>query len=349
MKLRKIAVFAVTAAMLLGLNVVSQAATLDDPIDSVALDFEYDLSTSLTKDTLDVTCNTDGVDKVTVSSLTNVTYGKRPTATIKIKADTSNGYYFSKDDSAELKTEGAYSFGGDEVEFKSAKRSSNGTLQLVVRLPKIGGDDSDGLTIESVSWDGDTGRVTWDEAEDATKYTVKLLRGSSTKITETTEGTDYNFANALRQYGVGDYTVRVKAHNGNYSGEWEESEEFEITDENKDQLGYGSGSSSGSSSGSGSSGSSSASGGSDGGQWMKNEVGTWYALPNRSYPHDTWKQINGYWYYFNSDGYVTTGWFNSPASGLWYYLSPDTNPVGRMLTNTYIGQYYVNQDGVWQQ
>ena len=215
MKFRKLAVFAVTAAMLLGLNVASQAATLDDPIDSVSLDFEYDLSTSLTKDTLDVTCNTDGVDKVTVSSLTNVTYGKRPTATIKIKADTGNGYYFSKDDSAELKSESAYSFGGDEVEFKSAKRSSNGTLQLVVRLPKIGGDDSDGLTIESVSWDGDTGRVTWDEAEDATKYTVKLLRGSSTKVTQTTEGTDYNFADALRQYGVGDYTVRAKAHNGN--------------------------------------------------------------------------------------------------------------------------------------
>ena len=354
MNFRKLAVGSLAAAMMLGMSLTAQAASYDTPIDSVQLDFEYELNTSLTKDLIDVSSNTDGVDKVTISSVTNVTYGKRPTVTIKIKADTGSGYYFDKEDSASLRSESGWSFGGDEVEYKSSKRVSNAQAQVVVRLPKIGGDDKDGLTVESVSWDGDTGRVTWEEAEDGTRYQVKLMRGSSTKETQMTEGTDYNFADAIRKYGIGDYTVRVKAYNGNYSGEWEESEEFEVTEENVNLLGYGSGSSSsGSSSGSGSSSSSSGSGSSTAasgsGAWLKDAGGVWYCNADRSYPRAVWQKIDGYWYYFNEQGYVKTGWFQSPASGLWYYLSPDTDPVGRMMTDTWIGSYYVNADGIWQQ
>ena len=60
-------------------------------------------------------------------------------------------------------------------------------------------------------------------------------------------------------------------------------------------------------------------------------------------------QIDGYWYYFNDAGYVVTGWFQSPYSGIWYYLRPDSSPVGQMATNSWIGQYYVNADGAWVQ
>ena len=71
-----------------------------------------------------------------------------------------------------------------------------------------------------------------------------------------------------------------------------------------------------------------------------------FRYADRSYPASEWKQINGAWYYFNTDGYMVTGWFQSPASGYWYYLDPDS---GRMATNQYIGSYYVNADGVWVQ
>ena len=41
---------------------------------------------------------------------------------------------------------------------------------------------------------------------------------------------------------------------------------------------------------------------------------------------------------------MVTGWFQSPASGYWYYLDP---VQGNMVTSQYIGNYYVNADGVW--
>ena len=323
------------AAMMMGLTTAAYAVTYDDPIDSVSLNFDYELASGMGTNDIDVTCDTDGVDSVTVSSIANTTYGKRPTVTLKIKAETGSGYYFSKDDAAELKTAGAFSLSGD-VEYKSSKRVSNSQLQLVVRLPKIGGGDGEGLEIESAEWRDDTGVVEWASADEATKYTAKLLRGTSTKSTVSTENTWYDFSSVIRQYGTGTYTVKVKAYSGNYSGEWEETEEFEVTDENIGGLNGGGGSSS-------------SGGSSSGGAWLRDANGWWYCNADRSYTTNNWQQIDGYWYYFNGYGYMVTGWFQSPASGLWYYLSEDQATLGRMVTNQYVGGYYVNGDGVWVQ
>lgn len=314
------------AAMMMGLTTAAYAVTYDDPIDSVSLNFDYELASGMGTNDIDVTCDTDGVDSVTVSSIANTAYGKRPTVTLKIKAETGSGYYFSKDDSSELKTAGAFSLSGD-VEYKSSKRVSNSSLQLVVRLPKIGGGDGEGLAIENAEWRDDTGVAEWAAADEATKYTAKLLRGSSTKSTVSTENTYYDFSSVIRQYGTGTYTVKVKAYSGNYSGEWEETEEFEVTDENIGALGGG--------------------GSSSGGAWLRDANGWWYCNADHSYTTNNWQMINGYWYYFNGSGYMVTGWLQSPASGLWYYLSEDPATLGRMVTNQYVGSYYVNGDGVW--
>ena len=205
-----------------------------------------------------------------------------------------------------------------------------------MRLPKIGGGDGEGLEIESAEWRDDTGVVEWASADEATKYTAKLLRGTSTKSTVSTENTWYDFSSVIRQYGTGTYTVKVKAYSGNYSGEWEETEEFEVTDENIGGLNGGGGSSS-------------SGGSSSGGAWLRDANGWWYCNADRSYTTNNWQQIDGYWYYFNGYGYMVTGWFQSPASGLWYYLSEDQATLGRMVTNQYVGGYYVNGDGVWVQ
>ena len=334
-KTKGVAALVFAAAMMMGLTTAAYAVTYDDPIDSVSLNFDYELASGMGTNDIDVTCDTDGVDSVTVSSIANTTYGKRPTVTLKIKAETGSGYYFSKDDAAELKTAGAFSLSGD-VEYKSSKRVSNSQLQLVVRLPKIGGGDGEGLEIESAEWRDDTGVVEWASADEATKYTAKLLRGTSTKSTVSTENTWYDFSSVIRQYGTGTYTVKVKAYSGNYSGEWEETEEFEVTDENIGGLNGGGGSSS-------------SGGSSSGGAWLRDANGWWYCNADRSYTTNNWQQIDGYWYYFNGYGYMVTGWFQSPASGLWYYLSEDQATLGRMVTNQYVGGYYVNGDGVWVQ
>lgn len=60
-----------------------------------------------------------------------------------------------------------------------------------------------------------------------------------------------------------------------------------------------------------------------------------------------WKNNETGWWVQCSDGtYLVNRWYQSPASGLWYYMGAD----GYMLTNTTTPDgYYVNGDGVWIQ
>ncbi|WP_275563881.1 hypothetical protein [Otoolea muris] len=60
-----------------------------------------------------------------------------------------------------------------------------------------------------------------------------------------------------------------------------------------------------------------------------------------------WRQDAKGWRVENEDGsYLTNQWYQSPASGLWYYMGAD----GYMLTNTTTPDgYVVNADGVWEQ
>ena len=60
-----------------------------------------------------------------------------------------------------------------------------------------------------------------------------------------------------------------------------------------------------------------------------------------------WKQDSKGWWVERSDGsYLVNEWYQSPESGLWYYMGSD----GYMLTNTTTPDgYTVNADGVWVQ
>lgn len=62
--------------------------------------------------------------------------------------------------------------------------------------------------------------------------------------------------------------------------------------------------------------------------WQLNSTGYWYEREDRSYPADTWEQIDGTWYLFDRDGYMLTGW--QQKEGIWYYLGPD----GAMVSDT---------------
>ena len=54
-----------------------------------------------------------------------------------------------------------------------------------------------------------------------------------------------------------------------------------------------------------------------------------------------WQQIDGSWYYFDTNGSACTGW--QEIDGSWYYFDAD----GRMARDTEIDGYYVNADGIW--
>ena len=60
-----------------------------------------------------------------------------------------------------------------------------------------------------------------------------------------------------------------------------------------------------------------------------------------------WVQDNVGWKVQNDDGsYITNSWYQSPESGLFYYMGAD----GYMLTSTTTPDgYTVNADGVWTQ
>ena len=109
------------------------------------------------------------------------------------------------------------------------------------------------------------------------------------------------------------------------------------------------------------------------GRWIQDEKGWWYQYNDQTYPKDGWFQLGtaGDWYYFDKNGYMAAGWVLD--NGKWYYLSAAADAAqGKMLTgwqlidgkwyylnevsdgtrgamaaDTWIGEYYVNKDGVW--
>lgn len=73
--------------------------------------------------------------------------------------------------------------------------------------------------------------------------------------------------------------------------------------------------------------------------WVKDSIG-WWNTEGNSWSVG-WRNIDGKWYYFDSEGYMKTGWLLD--GGKWYYL----NPNGDMAVNTVINNYTIGSDGAW--
>ena len=102
------------------------------------------------------------------------------------------------------------------------------------------------------------------------------------------------------------------------------------------------------------------------GTWKKNSNGWWYSWNDGTYPKDQfvtigsadyyfntsgymvtgWQKIDGKWYYFGGSGAMVTGW--QSIGGKWYFF--DEN--GEMAVNEWIGNYYLGAGGAmvtgWQ-
>ena len=105
--------------------------------------------------------------------------------------------------------------------------------------------------------------------------------------------------------------------------------------------------------------------------WQRDNKGWWIKNSDGSYPRNEWKLVNNSWYFFDSQGYMFTGWLNisgswyflntdegsnngkmvtgwRAVSGKWYYLSTATDGSGgKMLLNTIIDGYRLGADGAW--
>ena len=70
--------------------------------------------------------------------------------------------------------------------------------------------------------------------------------------------------------------------------------------------------------------------------------GIWYFFDGEGYIATSWRQINGVWYFFNASGAMVTGWVQSGND--WYYMSPS----GAMLSNTTTADgYRLDASGRW--
>ncbi|WP_270213687.1 M14 family zinc carboxypeptidase [Clostridium perfringens] len=78
--------------------------------------------------------------------------------------------------------------------------------------------------------------------------------------------------------------------------------------------------------------------------WQEIE-GNWYYFNSNGNMKTGWEEINGYWYYFNNGGVMQAGW--QELGGKWYYFRPDGNMrVGWEQINGY--WYYFGSDGSMQ-
>ena len=60
--------------------------------------------------------------------------------------------------------------------------------------------------------------------------------------------------------------------------------------------------------------------------WENTDRGWKYKESNGSYVTNTWKQVDGIWYYFDGEGHIATSW--RQIDGAWYFF----NASGAMLT-----------------
>ena len=71
--------------------------------------------------------------------------------------------------------------------------------------------------------------------------------------------------------------------------------------------------------------------------------GKWkYWLTEGEFYKGDWLEENGNWYYLEQDGEAITGW--KEIGGQWYYFNSNCS----LATDTWIGNYYVNEFGVWE-
>lgn len=190
------------------------------------------------------------------------------------------------------------------------------------------------LDVDNLEWVEENGTAFWEESQDASKYEVRLYRGS-TAVTSvlTTSYTTYDFSGYITKSGYYSFKVRG-VYNSSNKGSWEESDSWYVSSDEAEEI-----SSSGSSAGVSGPGS-----GTGAGAWLKDSTGWWYCNADRSYTVSNWQYIDQCWYYFNQTGYMVTRWVNWNSK--WYYCGED----GAMVISTATPDgYYVGSDGAWVQ
>ena len=244
--------------------------------------------------------------------------GRYPTAEIVIKP--AEGYAFKSS------SQSYFALLGLDAKYIEARKSGDSkTLTLTVEFRTMG--NSTIAPPSNVTLDNN-GLASWSPVDDAGSYEVTLLRNgkadNSTKNTVT--GTSLNIGSMVNR--TGDYSVRVAAisrYDTKVKSSYSQSGPVLVDDSvlagfSANAASYENGA----------------------GRWVESNGNYWYENPDGTWPASGWQEIDGSWYFFNSQGYRQTGWI------LWknqqYYCDSD----GKMLVDAITPDgYYVDGNGIW--
>ena len=212
-------------------------------------------------------------------------------------------------------------------EFVKAELMNNGASLLVtIKLPPLSDSVGPVRTINV-----ENGVCSWEAAEGAAKYEVRLIRENTTiGGIQTTKELTFDASEYLVRPGNYHYEVRgVHKSGSDIVGPWAESAEFSVSNEQAAA------------------------------QKEKNDAaqnaGTWessgkkdsliwkYKLEDGTYAKG-WKNINYKRYYFNRKGVMLKGW--QKLKDNWYYFDETDGYLWKNATTP--DGYYVDFDGVWR-
>lgn len=248
---------------------------------------------------------------------------------ILVTEDEDTYFSSSSDSSYKLELHSRYF---EDITVTDVKRQDSNTTAVVTarfKYDKDDGDDDSGYACApgSASWDAShTGSGSWTAASGAKYYQVQLLReGGVLGSTVSVYDTAYNFASMMTAPGSYRFRVRAVETGTNAKSDWTASDTWKVTQEELNSIQ------------------------SQAGTWQRSADGAkwWWRRSDGTWPASQWLLINGYYYYFDENGYMCTGWIN--LNGTSYYLdTTGTLPEGAMFANRRTPDgYWVDASGAW--
>lgn len=227
---------------------------------------------------------------------------------------------------------------------RGSRTEASDCLFLILRLPSMSGQVGE---IGWVKWTSETVGA-WEEPFNAGSYDVYLYRdGKSAGSWKNIQGNTLDFGAKMGKAGVYSFKVRaVNTRDDQVKSQWVEAQSTNVIDgQQAEQLRgqYGL----------------QLPEGIDGpGEvaaylaqqnvrdgWNQDHIGWWYRNADGSYTTSGWQLIDGQWYYFDSVGYMVTGWIDWNEKS--YYCDPVT---GAMLADTVVPDgsgRRVDDSGAW--
>lgn len=301
----------------------------------ITVENDFKVGERLTENDVEVTTRSDRYSVGDIEIMNEIdVWGCSDTPEIEVTLEAEDGYYFSVVKSTINVKGGTYISG--------TKKGAT-TIILKIKLPSLREQMGE---IREAHWSSQT-TGSWSETFNAGYYELRLYRdGRSVGDYQNTVGTSFDFAPMMTRAGTYSYRVRgVNAQDNGKKSDWREADGSVYVDEataqqfrslygtpvpegvtepgqlvNQQNQQYG---------------------------WILDHVGWWYCNGDGSYTTSNWQMIDGKWYFFDSKGYMVTGWID--WSGKSYYCMPES---GDMLVNAMVPDgsgRRVDSTGAWIQ